>query len=105
VVDFGPSSPVRSQTLWHAVAYGVSAGAPALSRSPAPPPLRLLGYHGRSTRSTSTIAGRGAPGPAPDGRGGTVYLDEDQLFFQISLPAQAVPAVRWQALRSLLDRP
>ena len=29
VIDFGRVTPLRSQTLWHAVAYGVSAGQPA----------------------------------------------------------------------------
>ena len=28
VIDFGRVTPLRSQTLWHAVAYGVSDGAP-----------------------------------------------------------------------------
>ena len=35
--------------------------------------------------------------------GGPVYLDADQLFFQICLPARAVPAASRQALRVLLE--
>ena len=47
VIDFGVSSPLRSQTLWHAVAYGVSAGAPATVSFTRPAaPYVCLGYHG-----------------------------------------------------------
>jgi lipoate-protein ligase A len=104
VVDFGPSSPVRSQTLWHAVAYGVSAGAPATVSFTRPAaPYVCLGYHGALDEvDLDYCRAEGLPVLRRMVGGGTVYLDEDQLFFQISLPVQAVPAARWQALRNLL---
>ncbi len=46
VIDFGQSSPLRSQTLWHAVAYGVPPARRPRCLSPArPPPYVCLGYH------------------------------------------------------------
>ena len=46
VIDFGSVTPLRSQTLWHAVAYGVSAGAaPTLSFVRPSAPYVCLGYH------------------------------------------------------------
>jgi len=89
VVDFGPSSPVRSQTLWHAVAYGVSAGAPATVSFTRPAaPYVCLGYHGALDEvDLDYCRAEGLPVLRRMVGGGTVYLDEDQLFFQISLPA------------------
>jgi lipoate-protein ligase A len=105
VIDFGTTSPLRSQTLWHAVAYGVSAGAPAtLSFARPARPYVCLGYHRRPDevdrrycRANSLPVLRRMVG------GGPVYLDADQLFFQICLPVGAVPPARWQALRMLLE--
>lgn len=104
VVDFGRVSPLRSQTCWHAVAYGVSEGAPAtLSFARPSAPYACLGYHRDLAeidrdycRSASLPVYRRMVG------GGPVYLDSHQLFFQICLPAAAVPASRAQALRALL---
>jgi lipoate-protein ligase A len=104
VVDFGPSSPLRSQTLWHAVAYGVSGGAPAtLSFTRPAAPYVCVGYHGALDEvDIDYCRVEGLPVLRRMVGGGTVYLDEDQLFFQICVPARAVPAARWQAMRSLL---
>lgn len=105
VVDFGPCPALRSQTLWHAVAYGVSGGAPAtLSFCRPAEPYVCLGYHGTLDEvDLDYCRAEGLPVLRRMVGGGTVYLDADQLFFQISLPVQAVPAARWQALRSLLE--
>jgi lipoate-protein ligase A len=105
VIDFGPSTPLRSQTLWHAIGYGVSAGAPVtLSFARPAAPYVCLGYH----RPTDEVdLGYCRANELPVLRrmvgGGPVYLDADQLFFQICLPAAAVPPVRQQALRTLLE--
>ena len=105
VIDFGTCSPLRSQTLWHAVAYGVSAGAPAtLSFTRPAAPYVCLGFHRAPDevdhgycRAQQLPVSRRMVG------GGPVYLDADQLFFQISVPARAVPALRALALRRLLE--
>lgn len=104
VIDFGPSSPLRSQTLWHALAYGVSQGAPAtLSFTRPAEPYVCLGYHRLSEEVDREYCRRkGLPVLRRMVGGGPVYLDSDQLFFQICLPAPSLPAGRQQALRMLL---
>lgn len=98
VIDFGQVSALRSQTLWHALAYGVSAGAPPTLAFMRPAePYVSIGYH-RMLEEVDT--------PLPVFRrmvgGGPVYLDEGQLFFQIVVPAEDVPPRRDEALRRLL---
>jgi len=105
VVDFGPSSPLRSQTLWHAIAYGVSAGAPpTLSFIRPAAPYVCLGYHrGLDEVDRDYCRTNGLPVLRRMVGGGAVYLDTDQLLFQICLPARALPAARRQALGMLLE--
>lgn len=105
VIDFGPSSPVRSQTLWHAIAYGVSAGSPAtLSFTRPTAPYVCLGYHrGLDELDADYCRENGLKVLRRMVGGGPVYLDPDQLFFQICLPARAVPTGRSKALRMLLE--
>jgi lipoate-protein ligase A len=104
VIDFGQVTPLRSQTLWHAVAYGVSAGQPAtLSFARPSAPYVCLGYHRdlaeldeQYCREHSLPVYRRMVG------GGPVYLDDHQLFFQICVPAGLVSPARRDALRTLL---
>ncbi len=105
VIDFGPSSPLRSQTLWHAIAYGVSVGAPAtLSFTRPAAPYVCLGYHrGLDELDADYCRENGLTILRRMVGGGPVYLDPDQLFFQICLPARAVPTGRSPALRMLLE--
>lgn len=104
VIDFGAVTPLRSQTLWHAVAYGVSEGAePTLSFARPARPYVCLGYHRRLEEvDLGRCRAEGLPVYRRMVGGGPVYLDERQLFFQICLPARAVPAARLDALRALL---
>lgn len=105
VIDFGRVSPLRSQTLWHAVAHGVSAGAgPTLSFARPSAPYVCLGYH-RSLGEVDQEAcrRRGLPIYRRMVGGGPVYLDGGQLLFQITVPADQVAAARAVALRRLLE--
>jgi lipoate-protein ligase A len=104
VVDFGPTSPLRSQTLWHALAYGVSAGAPATLSFVRPSgPYVGLGYHRRLEEAdVDACREAGLPVYRRLVGGGVVYLDEHQQFFQICLPQDGVPRSREAALRRLL---
>ena len=104
VVDCGRVSALRSQTLWHALAYGVSAGAPpTLSFMRPSRPYVGLGYHRRLDEADlDACAAAGLPVFRRMVGGGVVYLDEHQQFFQIILPAAAVSRSREQALRTLL---
>jgi lipoate-protein ligase A len=105
IVEFGRSSPLRSQTLWHAIAYGVSASERAtLSFTRPAAPYVCLGYHrGIEEVDRSYCAANGLPLLRRMVGGGPVYLDSDQLFFQICVPVRAVPAARCRALRLLLE--
>lgn len=105
VVDFGTLDPLRSQTVWHAVAEGVSAGAPpTLSFVRTRRPYVSIGFH-RSVSEVDTDRCRSAGWPVYRrmAGGGPVYLDDRQLCFQVSLPARMVPASRPRALRFLLE--
>ncbi len=105
VIDFGQVTPLRSQTLWHAIAYGVSAGQPAtLSFARPSAPYVCLGYH----RDVAELDERycrehGLPVYRRMVGGGPVYLDDRQLFFQVCVPARTVSPSRRDALRALLE--
>jgi lipoate-protein ligase A len=105
VIDFGRVTPLRSQTLWHAVAYGVSAGQPAtLSFARPSAPYVCLGYlRDRAEVDERYCRSRGLPVYRRMVGGGPVYLDDGQLFFQICVPAGSVPLSRKDALRALLE--
>jgi lipoate---protein ligase len=105
VIDFGRVSPLRSQTLWHAVAYGVSAGQPpTLSFARPSGPYVCLGYlRDAAEVDHEYCRARGLPVYRRMVGGGPVYLDERQLFFQICVPAAAVSPSRAAALRELLE--
>jgi lipoate---protein ligase len=104
IIDFGQVSPLRSQTAWHAVAYGVSDGAPAtLSFARPSHPYVCVGYHRDLAEVDRDYCRRhGLPVYRRMVGGGPVYLDAGQLFFQITLPATAVSPSRVEALRVLL---
>lgn len=105
VVDFGRVSALRSQTLWHALAYGVSRGGPAtLSFMRPSRPYVGLGYHRRLEEADiEACREAGLPVFRRMVGGGVVYLDEHQQFFQICQPVAAVPRSREAALRRLLE--
>jgi lipoate-protein ligase A len=105
ILDFGTTSPLRSQTVWHAIAKGVSDGSPATLSFVRPrDPYVCIGYHRRlSEVDTDFCAEQGWPVFRRMVGGGPVYLDSGQLFFQITLPMSSVPASRPKALRWLLE--
>ena len=104
VIDFGRVTPLRSQTLWHAVAYGVSSGQPAtLSFARPSGPYVSLGYlRDQAEVDQEYCRKHGLPVYRRMVGGGPVYLDDRQLFFQICLPARAVSPSRQDALRALM---
>ncbi len=104
VIDFGQVTPLRSQTLWHTVSYGVSGGQPAtLSFARPSAPYVCVGYHRDLAEvDRDYCLAEGLPVYRRMVGGGPVYLDDGQLFFQICLPAATVPVARLDALRLLL---
>jgi lipoate-protein ligase A len=105
VIDFGRVSPLRSQTLWHAIAYGVSAGQPATVSFARPSaPYVCLGYHrDLGELDEQYCREHGLPVYRRMVGGGPVYLDDRQLFFQVCVPARMVSPARRDALRVLLE--
>ena len=104
VIDFGRVTPLRSQTLWHAIAYGVSAGQPAtLSFARPSAPYVCLGYHRDVAELDEHYCSEhGLPVYRRMVGGGPVYLDDRQLFFQVCVPARMVSPSRRDTLRALL---
>lgn len=104
VIDFGTATALRSQTVWHALCRAMRPGdAPVLSFVRPGQPYVSIGYH-RDLAEVDTDYCRAENLPVYRRMvgGGPVYCDADQLFFQISLPAQDVPAHRATALVALL---
>lgn len=104
VIDFGRVTALRSQTLWHALARAVMPGdAPTLSFVRPGAPYVCLGFHRDVAEvDTSYCNAHGLPVYRRMVGGGPVYLDSDQLFFQIILPAARVAARRSSAMAELL---
>lgn len=105
VIDFGETTPLRSQTLWHAVAHGVDRGEPpTLSFVRTVSPYVSIGFH-RSLEELdqATCQRHGWPVLRRQVGGGPVYMDRHQLCFQISVPAQRLPRSRPKAVQALLE--
>ena len=94
VVDAGAASALRSQALWHGIAEAMEPGdPPVLSFCVPSEPYVSIGYHRRldeldhgACRDLGLRVVRRRIG------GGPVYLDCDQLLFQITMPARRAPA-------------
>ena len=94
VVDAGETGALRSQALWHGIAETMTGDSrPTLSFCRPTEPYVGLGYHRSleeldaescSRRALAIIRRRIGGGP--------VYIDDQQLFFQLSLPAAIAPA-------------
>lgn len=105
VIDFGTAPPLRSQTLWHALATGVSQGAPPTLSFVQPTGAYVcLGYHRRLDEvDAARCAAAGLPVYRRMVGGGPVYIDDGQLFFQIVVPAASFRGARPVLLRRLLS--
>jgi len=94
VVDAGDTCAARSQALWHGIASAMTAAdAPVLSLCRPSAPYVCLGYHCNVEEIDRDVCRR--EGVAVLRRqigGGPVWIDSDQLFFQITVPWQQAPA-------------
>lgn len=104
ILDFGDVAPVRSQSCWHALARCVRPGdPPTLSFVRPVAPYVCLGYHRRAEEvDLAWCAAQGLPVLRRMVGGGPVYLDADQWFFQITLPARELIGRRDRVLSGLL---
>lgn len=96
VVDAGEVGAYRSQSLWHGLAEAAVEGAPpTLSFCRSREPYVGLGYHHPlSSLDLEIVRRRGLPVIRRQIGGGAVWVDSDQLLFQLTLPAgDAPPAV------------
>ncbi len=105
VIDFGTVTPLRSQTLWHAIASGVSAGGPPTLAFCRPGGRYVsIGFHRSIDELDPEMCG--PTGLAVFRRmvgGGPVYIDPGQLFFQMVVPADWATARRGETIRRLLE--
>lgn len=94
ILDAGTLSPLRSQALWHGLADASHRDAPpTLSFCRPAAPYVGLGYHRRLAEIDLDACRRlGLPVIRRRIGGGPVYLDGDQLFFQVTLGADRAPA-------------
>ena len=93
VIDIGTVDAWRSQALWHGIASEVQArSSPTLSFCRPAEPYVGIGFHRRLDEiDTEKCAELNLPIIRRRIGGGPVYLDPDQLFFQLTLPAAQAP--------------
>jgi lipoate---protein ligase len=93
LLDLGGVGALRSQAIYHALCYSISEGMPATLAVLYPTQrYACIGYH-RALEEEVDMAfcrERGIPVYRRRVGGGTVYLDADQIFFQLILPARDV---------------
>jgi len=104
VIDAGTVGAVRSQSLWHGIASAASADmAPTLSFCHPGEPYVCLGYHRAMTEiDEAACRADGLPVIRRQIGGGPVIIDEDQLFFQLTVPAGQAPRTVDRLYRSFL---
>lgn len=94
VIDAGTVPPLHSQALWHGIASAMGADdAPVLSFCRPASPYVGIGYHRRLDELDLNVCrADGLPVIRRQIGGGPVWLDADQLFFQLTLPVRQAPA-------------
>lgn len=104
LIETGALSPLRSQTTYHAIARTLTPSAePVLSLYWTDRPYVCTGFHrSLAELDLDECARRGLPVLRRQLGGGPVYLDADQLLFQVTLPADRAPAMVDAAYRALL---
>lgn len=105
VLDLGHVDGLRSQTAWHALGHvAPRPGEVTLSFQRSRDPYVCLGRHrSRDELDLEYVAAQALPVFRRMVGGGPVYLDRDQVFFQLSLPAAEVSPRRDVALATLLE--
>lgn len=95
VIDAGTVGAARSQSLWHGIAAAMPRGAaPVLSLCRPAEAYVCLGYHSPLADLDLDACRRLAvPVLRRQIGGGPVWIDSDQLFFQLTLPAERAPAM------------
>jgi lipoate-protein ligase A len=94
LIDAGRVSHLRSQTIYHGLAYAMTPDSPdtvVLSRPGSP--YVCVGFHQDAEREVDMEHCRehGIPVIRRETGGGTVYIDEDQLFVQWIFHPESLP--------------
>ncbi len=95
LLDMGQVAPVRSQTIYHAVAYALDADAPDTIILVAPTaPYVCIGFHQELEKEVDVdyCRAHGLPIYRREVGGGAVYLDKNQVFTQWVFHRRALPA-------------
>jgi lipoate-protein ligase A len=105
MIDAGHLGALRSQALWHGLAEAMAPdGEPVLSFCRPAEAYVCVGYHRRLDELDLPVcAALGLPVVRRQIGGGPVYLDSDQLFFQLTLPAGRAPAAVGRIYEQLLE--
>lgn len=104
VIDFSSVSGLRSQSLWHGIAKSMRPTSPITLTFMRPSqPYVGIGLH-RSVLeiNSSYVSEKALPIIRRQVGGGPVYLDSDQLFFQICAHRSMLPLSRTAALDTVL---
>jgi lipoate-protein ligase A len=95
LLDLAPVSPLRSQTIYHAVGYALGGASPDTIMLVSPnAPYVSIGRHQDAAREVDLAycADAGYPVIRREIGGGAVYLDGNQLFTQWIFHADHLPA-------------
>jgi lipoate---protein ligase len=95
LLDLGTVSPVRSQSIYHAVGYALQEQSPDTIMLVSPDaPYVSIGRHQDAEREVDLeyCAAQGYPVVRREVGGGAVYLDREQLFTQWIFQAAHLPA-------------
>jgi len=94
LLDLGLVPPVRSQTIYHAVAYSLEEGSPDTIILVGPTePYVCIGFHQELEKEVEVefCRARGLPVYRREVGGGAVYLDQNQVFVQWVFHHHALP--------------
>jgi lipoate-protein ligase A len=95
LLDLAPVSPIRSQSIYHAVGYAMGSGSPDTIMLVSPnAPYVSIGRHQDASREVDLdyCSDHGYPVIRREVGGGAVYLDGNQLFTQWIFQAEHLPA-------------
>lgn len=104
IVDAGTVSAARSQSFWHGIAAAMTEDiGPTLSFCRSVEPYVCIGFHRALDELDLAACGDlGLPVIRRQIGGGPVYVDRDQLFFQLTVPAAQAPVRIDRLYRSFL---
>ena len=106
VKDFDVVSPLRSQSIWHALCKFADAKdeGPILSFMRPSSTYVSLGNHRSYQEIDAELCERmGIPIYRRMAGGGTVLIDKDQLFFQLTIPSNLISASRSLSISTVLS--